>query len=189
MNSQEKLFFESFRNVVRIIHSTLDIKEVMQILVSKVAEVMNVKGCSIRLLETNRGTLELISFHGLSEKYIGKGPVDANLSIAEAMEGKTVFIADATKDPRVQYNKEASEEGICSILSVPLSVKGHVIGVLRLYTSEPRTFSKEEIDFLEALVEMGAIAIENAKRYENIKKDYEYAINDIFNFFEYRRCI
>lgn len=189
MNSHEKLFFDSFRDVVKTIHSTLDIKEVLRILVSKVAEVMNVKGCAVHLFDPNRSTLELVSSHGLSEKYIGKGSVYAYLSIAEAMEGKTVFIPDATKDARVQYKREAAEEGICSILSVPLSVKGRVVGVLRLYTSEPRTFSEEEIDFIEALAEMGAIAIENAWMYESIRKDYEYVMSDIYSFIGYRRSI
>lgn len=180
---------DSFRDVVKTIHSTLDIREVLRLLVSKVAQVMNVKGCAIHLFDPNRRTLELVSFDGLSDKYIGKGSVDADLSIAVAMEGKTVFIPDATKDPRVQYKKEAAEEGVYSILSVPLSIKGHVIGVLRLYTSEPRTFSEEEIEFIEALSEMGAIAIENARMYESIRKDYEYVMSDIFTFFGYRRSI
>lgn len=131
----------------------------------------------------------MVSFHGLSEKYIGKGSVDADLSIAEGMEGKTIFIHDATKDPRVQYKKEAAEEAIYSILSVPLSIKGHIVGVLRLYTSEARTFSHEEINFVEALAEIGAIAIENARMYESITKDYEIVMSDIYAFFGYRRSI
>lgn len=189
MKSHEKLFLDSFRDVVKAIHSTLDIKEILRMLASNVAQVMNVKGCSIRLLDPNRKTLELVSSHGLSEKYIGKEPVDADHGIAEAMEGKTVFIPIATKDPRVQYKEEAIEEGIYNILSVPLSLKGRVAGVLRLYTSEPRIFSEEEIDFIEALAEMGAIAIENARMYESIRKDYEYVMSDIFFFNGYRRSI
>ncbi|NIR17474.1 MAG: GAF domain-containing protein, partial [Desulfobacterales bacterium] len=52
------------------------------------------------------------------------------------------------------------------IVSVPLRIKGGVIGVMRLYTPEPREFSEEEINSAEALAEMGAIAIENARMYE-----------------------
>lgn len=189
MNSHEKLFFDSFRDVVKTIHSTLDKREVLRMLVSKVAQVMNVKGCAIRVFDPNRHKLELVSSHGLSKRYIEKGSVYADLSIAEAMEGKKVFIPNATKDPRVQYKKEAMEEGIYSILSVPFSIKGRVAGTLRLYTSEPRTFSEKEIDFIEALAEMGAIAIENATMYESIRKDYEYVMSDIFSFFGYRRSI
>jgi len=189
MKSHEKLFFDSFREVVKAIHSTLDIREVLQLLVIKVTQVMNLKGCAIRLLDPTRRTLELVASHGLSEKYLSKGAVDADRSIAEAMEGKMVSIYNAAQDSRAQYQKEALEEGIFSIASVPFSIKGRVIGVLRLYTSEPRTFSEEEINFLEALAEMGALAIENARMYERIRKDYENVMTDILTFVGYRRSI
>jgi len=189
MNSREKVFFESFREVVKAIHSTLDIRQVLQMLATKVSQVMNLKGCAIRLLDPTKRTLELVAAHGLSEKYISKGAVAADRSIAEAMEGKTVSIYNATKDPRAQYKKEAEEEGIYSIVSVPFSIKGRIIGVLRFYTSQPRNFSQEEIGFFEALAEMGALAIENARMYEQLRKDYENLMSDILMFVGYRRSI
>jgi signal transduction protein with GAF and PtsI domain len=189
MKAREKLYFDSFREVVKAVHSTLDIKEVLKMLVRKVTKVMGVKGCAIRLLDPNRRTLELVSSFGLSEKYIGKGSVDADRSIAEAMKGKTVCISNVRKDSRVQYQKEAIKEGIYGIVSVPFIIKRRVIGVLRLYTKKPRTFSKAEISFIEALAEMGAIAIENARMYEGIRKDYENVMSDLYTFAGYRRSI
>lgn len=47
--------------------------------------------------------------------------------------------------------------------------------MMRLYTPEPRKFSEEEISFVEALAEIGAIGIENARMYERLKQDYETA--------------
>lgn len=189
MKASEKLYFDSFREVVKAVHSTLDIKEVLKMLVRKVTKAMGVKGCAIRLLDPNRRTLELVSSFGLSEKYIGKGSVDADRSIGEAMKGKTVCISNVRKDPRVQYQKEAIEEGIYGIVSVPFIIKRRVIGVLRLYTKKPRIFSKAEISFIEALAEMGAIAIENARMYEGIRKDYENVMSDLYTFVGYRRSI
>lgn len=189
MKAREKLYFDSFKDVVKAVNSTLDIKEVLKMLVKKIMKAMGVKGCAIRLLDPKRRTLELVSSHGLSEKYIGKGPVDADRSIAEAMKGKTVCVSNVRKDSRVQYQKEAIEEGIFGIISVPFRIKRRVIGVLRLYTGKPRTFSKAEINFVEALAEMGAIAIENARMYETIKKDYEDMMSDIYAFVGYRRSI
>jgi len=115
--------------------------------------------------------------------------VKADQSIADAMKGKTVCIRDARADERAQYQKDAINEGIASIVSVPLPLKGRIIGVLRLYTAEPRDFAPDELDFAEALAEIGAIAIENAKMYERIKKDYEAVIEDIQRFVGYRRSI
>jgi len=180
MKPQEKGYFDSFREVVKAVNSTLDRQEVLGLLVSNVTQVMDLKASAIRLLDPKKRTLELVASHGLSEKYLNKGPVDADRSIADAMEGKTISVYQVTDDPRAQYPKEAQEEGIASIISVPLRTKGRVIGVMRLYTPEPREFSEEEINSAEVLAETGAIAIENAKMYERIKKDYESIMRDLY---------
>jgi signal transduction protein with GAF and PtsI domain len=183
------MYFDSFREVVKAVHSTLDIKVVLNLMVKKVAEAMNLKGCAIRLLDSTRMRLELAAAYGLSERYLGKGPVDVDRSISEAMRGKIVSVYNAQEDPAVQYRKEAAEEGIASLISVPLSAKGKVIGVLRLYTEKPRLLSGEEMNFAEALAEMGAIAIENARMYEQVRKDYEAVMTDLGTFYDYRRSI
>jgi len=180
MNPEEKGYFDSFLEVVKAVNSTLDRQEVLNLLVSNATQVMNLKASAIRLLDKKQRTLELEASHGLSEKYLHKGPVDADKSIADAMEGKTISVYNVTEDPRAQYPKQAKEEGIASIISVPLRIKGKVIGVMRLYTPEPREFSKEEINSAEVLAETGAIAIENAKMYERIKKDYESIMRDLY---------
>ena len=173
MKPQEKGYFDSFLEVVKAVNSTLDRQEVLDLLVSNVTQVMDLKASAIRLLDEKRRTLELVASHGLSEKYLNKGPVDADKSISDAVEGKTISVYKVTEDPRAQYPKEAEEEGIASIVSLPLRIKGRVIGVMRLYTPEPREFSEEEINSAEALAETGAIAIENARMYEKIQKDYD----------------
>jgi signal transduction protein with GAF and PtsI domain len=173
MKPKEDRYFDSFREVVKAVNSTLDLQEVLNLLVNNVTQVMDLKGSAIRLLDPRQRALELVASHGLSKKYLNKGPVDADKSIADAIKGKTISIYNVIEDPRAQYPKEAQEEGIASIISVPLRIKGGVIGVMRLYTPEPREFSEEEINSAEALAEIGAIAIENARMYEKIKRDYE----------------
>lgn len=189
MASHLKSYFESFREVVKAVNSTLELAEVLSILAGNVTRVMDLKACAIRLLAPKKRTLELVASVGLSDRYINKGPVGADRSIAAAMEGKTVVIPDARTDPQAQYPQEAAAEGIATIVSIPLSIKGRVIGVMRLYTAEPRTFSSEELEFAEALGEVGAVAIENARMYEKIKKDYEAVMTDIHSFVGYRRSI
>jgi signal transduction protein with GAF and PtsI domain len=189
MKAAEKLYFDSFRQVVKAVSSSLELQHVMSMLVNSAVHVMDLKAAALRLLNPKTRTLDLLAVSGLSDKYVNKGPVGADQSIGEAMQGKTAYIRDATSDERAQYQQEAREEGIASILSVPLSLKGRVIGVLRLYTAKPREFLEDERHFAEALAEIGAIAIENARMYERIKKDYEEVIADIHSFVGYRRSI
>lgn len=189
MKTTDRLYFNSFKEVVKAVNSTLDRQQVLDLLVSNVAALMNLKACAICMLQGKKRTLELLVSHGLSNSYINKGPLDADKSIADAMGGKTVSVYKASDDPRIQYPEEAAREGIGSIISVPLSCRGHVIGVLRLYTSEPREFTKAELNFAEGLAEVGALAIENARMHEAIKEDYAAVMHEMYNFMSYRRRI
>lgn len=173
MDSTERSYFESFRKVLKAVTSTLSLEEVLDLLVTNITEVMDLKGCSIRLLNPSTRTLELVASHGLSQNYIKKGPIDADTSIAEAMEGKIVAIRNVAQDPRVQYPQAAVEEGIVSLVSFPLALKSRVIGAMRLYTGTIRNFSEDELNFAEALAEMGAIAIQNARIHEGLRKDFD----------------
>jgi signal transduction protein with GAF and PtsI domain len=189
MKTEDRLYFDSFREVVKAVNSTLNRGEVLDLLVSNVAQAMDLKACAICMLHGKKRTLELLASHGLSERYISKGPLDADKSIADAMLGETVSVYRAAEDSRIQYPKEASTEGIESIISIPLSCKGRVIGVLRLYTAEPRELSESEMDFAEALAEVGALAIENAGMHEAIKQDYSAMMSEMHNFISYRRRV
>ena len=166
---REIKYLKAIQEVSKTISSTLDIREVLDMIVKKIPSIMNTKAATIRLLDSTGKKLELVASQGLSEKYLNRGPVDAEDSISFALEGKPVAIYDATTDPRIVYRDEAKEEGIKSILVVPIVVRGNIIGIMRLLTDENRDFSQDEIDFAVALAEQGGIAIENARMYERIK--------------------
>ncbi|MBI5569747.1 MAG: response regulator [Desulfomonile tiedjei] len=178
---------DTFDEVKRAISSTLNLKEVLDLIVQGVVKVMKVKGSSLSLLDKNREKMRIFAHHGLSQNYVEKGPLDTSKSIGESvMSGKHVWVSDATVDPRVQYPREAMREGIASILSVPLLVRNKVIGTLRVYTSEPREFSDDEIRFLNGFGEQVALAIENARSYEDVKDEYETMRDDLWEFMDRR---
>lgn len=103
--------------------------------------------------------------------------------MGEALQGRSVAVLDAGSDPRVQYREQAAREGIASILSVPLFMWGEVIGVMRVYTSERREFGAEDIEFVEAVANLGAIALLNAQRYEEVKANYERARQELLELY------
>jgi signal transduction protein with GAF and PtsI domain len=148
-------------------------------------KTLNVKGCSIFLLDQLEKKLKVSSSDGLSETYLNKGPVDSEKSIVETLSGKWVMIPDATNDHRIQYPTAAKKEGIITILSVPMSLKEKIIGVLRIYTSEPREFSDAEEEFISGLAEIGSIGIENASMYTILKTDHDKLIRDVHKWFDY----
>ncbi len=163
--------------VAKDITSTLGLRPRLGFVCQSIIDIMGVKGVSIRLLDQKTNRLELAFASGLSEEYIHKGPVDADKSLAKALEGAPHFVLDASTDPGIQYPEEACREGLVSVLSLPLKGREKVIGTLRLYTGERRPFTRDEIDFLSALAAQGAISLENARNYEVLEKQ-DKAKND-----------
>jgi PAS domain S-box-containing protein len=173
--SNEKEYLEVFQEVTKALSVSLHPREVLEMIVRKIPEVMNLKAATVRLLDPDGKKLELVASYGLSEKYLNKGPVDAEKNVVEALKEKAVAIYDATTDNKIQYKKEAAEEGIKSMLTLPIVARGKLLGILRLLTSEHREFSVQEIDFVELLAEQSGIAIINAQHFEKeISKERQY---------------
>jgi len=185
MQKEELRYFELFRDVCKVINSSLDLKEVLILITENIVKLINVKACTIFLLDKSRNKLDVSASYGLSEAYLRKGPLDADKSIAETLDGKIVLILDTSNDSRVQYPEEAKREGIVSVLSVPMTVKGQILGVLRIYTSEQRDFSDDEYKLISGLADIGGIAIDNARMYHHLKADHESLIADTHRWFEF----
>lgn len=168
-NSQIR-YLKSLEEIGKVINSTFELQKVLNFIVSKIPDVMGLKGCTIRLLDPVKGHLDLVAASGLSEEYLGRGSIDDEFSTHQAMKGKYVVIHDAASDPKIAYHEDIKKEGVGSILAVAIVVKKRIIGVLRLLTSEKRNFSKIEINFATAIAEQGGIAIQNAKNYSKITK-------------------
>ncbi len=185
MEEIEFQYFRLLRDVSKAVNASLNVAEVLKLITENTVAALKVKACTIFLLNKDRKILEARASHGLSESYIKKGPIEADKSISGSLKGKTVLIYNIANDPRVQYPEEAEKEGIASILSIPVSLKGKIIGVLRIYTSEPRKFSYEEIEFIYGLADMGGIAIDNARMYRHLKSDHERLIRDVHKWFDF----
>lgn len=159
-------YFRLLHMITRAILSTLDSQQVINLITHKVIEIMQVKACSIRLINETTRELEMIASRGLSEEYLRKGPLHVDRSISPALEGHPVLVLNATNDSRIEYPAEKVQEGIKTILSLPITARERVIGVLRIYTGETRKYSQQEVAFLSALAEIAGVVIMNAKLYE-----------------------
>ena len=185
MENKESRYFESILDVCKVINSSLDLKKVLILITENIVKLINVRACTIFLLDKRRNELDVSASYGLSEAYLSKGPLDADKSMAETLEGQIVLIHDTSSDSRVQYPEEAKREGIASVLSVPMTVKGQILGVLRIYTSEQRFFSEDEYKLISGLADIGGIAIDNARMYDHLKSDHERLISDTHRWFEF----
>ena len=174
-------YYTALYQAALTISSSLELDQVLQSVVTSITEAMQVKACALRLFDPDTGQLRLSAVYGLSSHYLAKGPVDIAHSFidSEALQGAPVYVADARTDPRFQYQEAAREEGLVSILSVPLEVHGKAIGVLRVYTGEKTIFNEDDTQFLSVLASLAALAIENASLYESLKESY-HGVMDAF---------
>jgi signal transduction histidine kinase len=157
---------------VRETTSTLDLETVLNRLVESTTRVLECKGAAIRLIDPRRRQVAFAATFGLSDEYVEKVPQDftrARLDQA-TLEGEPLFVNVAADDPRIWNQKRVKEEGIESMLSVPLAGKTGPLGVLRAYGGEGHKFSDEDAAFLELVAVHGAVAIENAQAYRMLEE-------------------
>ena len=148
-----------FERIGSALNSPIDTVEFLTQVAESIVTHFHLKGCHLRLLSRDQKVLEYVASFGLSEAFINKGTVQAERSVAEALEGRSVAVLDCTTDPRIQYREAMAAEGIASMLTVPLRARGQVIGVMRLSTAQPHEFSKEEIEILEVVASFCASAV------------------------------
>jgi GAF domain-containing protein len=170
---KQLLNYETLLKVTRAISHSRNPEEVVLMTVESIKTALDVKGCTVFLINRKTDDLEVAASYGLSDEYINKGPVSALRSIAQSLEDGPVAIFDVTDDPRIQYPDEASKEGISSILSVPIVAGGNLIGALRVYTAEPWEFTLEDVNFVQAMAYMTGMALDMARHYKGLKDSIE----------------
>jgi len=160
---RKALQVETLSQVSETVASNRLIKDVLQLLVTMTAQIMNSKICSIMLLDEASGELRIEATQSLSEQYRRK----PNLKVGQSISGRAVkdrrpiIVADVTTDRDYMYREMAKQEGLCSLLSVPMMVREKAMGVINSYTSVPHVFTSEEVKLLQAIANQAAIAIEH----------------------------
>lgn len=162
----QRNYFHPLYQLAAEVNCARTAKDSLYLLAEITAKSMGAKGCSLMTLTPDGKQLLHTSAYGLSDWYVRKGPVLADKSIAQALEGQPVAVKNATEDEKVQYRQQAQQEGIASILSVPMMLREKIIGVMRVYTAEPRDFTDDDLYFVCAAANLGAIALENGRMYE-----------------------
>ena len=157
---------EEIYQISMMVAGNFELPVVLERLAEAAVRVTNTTACSMRLLDDDSGDLKMRSTYGLSEAYRNKGPVTRDEPvIREAFEGKSVVLDDMRVDPRVQYRDASIREGLISQLTVGMFFRDKPIGVLRLYSPEPARFDEDAIRIARLVASQCAIAITNARLY------------------------
>ncbi len=156
---------KSLSKISKAITSELYLEDILRLIVTVTAEVMDSKICSLMLIDEEHQELVIRATQSISEEYVKKSPLKIGEGIAGkvARENKLRIVLDVTHESEYKYQDMAKREGLCSLACIPLSVKGKVIGVINCYTAIPHEFTNEEIELLTIVANQSAIIIENTE--------------------------
>ena len=163
---KHRINYETLLKVTRAMSMSRDPEEVILLSVESIRKSLDFKGCALFLMNEKTQELEVAASDGLSKEYLNKGPVSSSQSIAQSLEDGPVAIYDVSDDPRIQYPEAAKKEGIASILSVPIFVRGKAIGAMRVYTSKKWEFTLEDVNFVQALGQMTGMLVDMCRLYQ-----------------------
>jgi signal transduction protein with GAF and PtsI domain len=158
---ERKFYLEHFRAISHAISTYEDLNVLTNHLAEGTSRRFKAKGCSIMLLDERDNQLDPVSSYGLSENYLYKGPVIMDEKHCAVCKGEPVLVEDMQSDPRVQYPEAAANEGIVSMLSIPIKCREAIIGIIRIYHDEPRKIHDEDIETLCVMSEHLGLVIEN----------------------------
>ena len=154
---------EALSEISQAISSDQYLDDILKLIVTVTANVMDSKICSLWVLDGKERVLKIRATQAISEEYLK----ERSLKLGEGVVGyvaeqkKPLAILDVLKEPRYKEKALARKEGLVSMLSVPLTVKDKVIGVINIYTSYPHEFTETERAVLTMVANQAAVCIEN----------------------------
>ncbi|MBL8061007.1 MAG: GAF domain-containing protein [Chthonomonas sp.] len=141
------------------------VEEIIQLLVNVTAEQFGYKVCTVRLLDESSEELVLRATQAKSSEYQRKRSIRVGESIAgrAVVERRPIVVPDVLTEDEYIGHELAAQQGLSSMICVPLNIEDQAIGVLTCYTEEPHDFSQVEISALETIAQQAAFSIERAK--------------------------
>jgi len=174
MGSRRDNYYLALKYIAKVANSASTLRKICNSIAKSTAKALATNGCRILFLDPQKGYLITVGAYGLSDLYLKKGTLDAHKSLPDILDGKVVFIADATKDERVRHPQIAQAQGIVSILGIPiLRKKEEVTGEIRIYNREPRQFSEADKSFLLSVANICAVLLERAELYQSLEEEYK----------------
>jgi two-component system, sensor histidine kinase PdtaS len=151
--------------VSKTISASPYLEEILQLLVHLTAQQFNYRVCTVRLLDERRGELVLRATQAPAKAYQRKRAIKLGESIAGRAidENCPIIVQDVQVEADYIGHDLAVEQGLRSMICVPLTITDRAVGVLSCYTSEVRAFPPDEIKALETLAKQAAVSIEHAK--------------------------
>ena len=155
----------------QVSHS-LDLEEVLNNALDEVLEAVKMDAGQAFQLEEDTQTLIPIAHRGLSETFVKQTtrlPLDSSLA-EEAAKREKPIVRQLTDYPRGELRKLIEQEGLQTVISVPLIAQGRMVGAMNLGSRTMHSFTPEERSLLASIGHQIGVAVENARLYEQAQQ-------------------
>ncbi|CAO0821588.1 GAF domain-containing protein [Desulfarculales bacterium] len=161
MGNQE--FFHRYLDALAEVHGSLSQKVTEEAVVRSAANLFGARGANLMLFDpSEKKTLIISASFGLSDAYRVKGVISPNKSLGETIQRSLVVVHNINEDPNVQYRNAAIQEGIKSIVGVPLTAGYVLVGAMRLYFAQVKKPSAEEMVYINAFALQAGLALKKS---------------------------
>ncbi|HLF28847.1 MAG TPA: GAF domain-containing sensor histidine kinase [Anaerolineae bacterium] len=168
--------------ISRGLTTTLDIDQLLGVILEAATELTNTEAASIMLLDERTGALVFAASTGTKREDLAniRVPLEGSIAGTILKQRAPLVVGDVTQDPR-HFNQAAQRTGFLtrSILGVPMTIKDRPIGVLEALNKQGDDyFGEEDIQVLTTFANQAAVAIENARLVAALRKAYQ-KLNDL----------
>jgi PAS domain S-box-containing protein len=158
----------------RLLTTELDPAAVLDEVVQQAPELVQADGCAIRVLEDDELVVHAAVGEGAEAALGTRTPFAGRLSGDVVQSRAPVALENAARDPRLAAVDPMLSEGNAAYLGVPLAgPEGAPLGVLSVYSIEPRQWRVEEVEAMQALAASTSAAMSNAELYQRVALERE----------------
>lgn len=154
---------QSLQRVMSALLEELDLGDVMEIVCTEARDLTGALGSAVFLLEN--GTHLRVAFNVGPDPGFDRLPLEGSLTGIAVRTGQPVLSNDTSSDERMYTGLPMPP----SLLAIPLSVRGRTIGTLGVI-GKPGGFSKDDVRIASLLANQAAIAIDNARLYQQVEQ-------------------
>ncbi len=180
----ETNYMRSLLHLGQILNVSLDLEQVLHIAITQVVQFVKAERGFILLVEegTNRvwgkaaHGIDLLDLETLLTGRDGKNRPQVSRTILEEVlrDRRSVLSTNAMEDPRYQAHTSVQLANVRSVLCVPLIAQGQTLGIVYLDNRmKIANFNEHDAEMLTAFANQAAVAIQNARLYDNLRKSME----------------
>lgn len=163
---KESLERETLLEVEKSLSSSLDLDEVLKLILDSLLKVVKYDATAIFLIDKKKQEIEYIKARGFDPAL----EPDLQLKIGQGLAGwaaqtqKSLIVPNVREDPRYIEARVETESGMV----VPIVTNERIIGVFSIESNELNAYDQDDLELLDAFASLAAISIERARQHKEI---------------------